>query len=151
MPKPYFFFRYSSALVSATGTAALLAASLLSATFWERLFWFIGSLLCGALTTWQCVCAAMMAAPTRFIFEHHHWNFHPDDPRACREMPFIRIPRSMHKRGRRPRVEFQQVDPIYGVPNFPLDVDSNGDVTITRPMGSSMPPYPTFAVLIHYR
>src|SRR5688572_18829849 len=124
MVKPHFFTRYSSAVVSAVGTAVLLTASLLSSTFLEQLLWFIGTLLCGALTTWQCFHAARMADPARFVFEHHDWNFHPDDPKAYREMPFIRIPRSTHKRGRRPRVEFQQVDPIYGVPNFPLDVDS---------------------------
>ena len=151
MVKPHFLMRYSSALVSAAGTAASLTGSLLSSTFWERLFWFIGSLLCGALTTWQCFYAARMADPARFVFEHQHWDFHPDDPQAHREMPFIRIPRSTHKRGRQPRVEFQQVDPIYGVPNFPLEVDSDGNITITRPMTSSMPPYPTFGVLIHYR
>lgn len=151
MVKSHFFSRYSSALVSAVGTTALLTASLLSSTFLERLFWFIGSLLCGALTTWQCFCAAKMADPARFGFEHPHWNFHPEDPQAYGEMPFIRIPHSTHKRGCRPRIEFQQVDPIYGVPNFPYEVDSDGNIIIIRPMNSSIPPYPTFAVLIHYR
>ena len=93
----------------------------------------------------------MMSEPTRFVFEHRHWNFHPDDPQAIREMPSIHIPRSEHKRGRRPRVEFQAVNPIHGVPNFPVSLNDDGGVTITRPAGLSFPPYPTFAVLIHYQ
>lgn len=151
MPKSQFFFRYSSAIISAAGTAALLIASLLSDTFWTRFWWSLGSLLCGVLTTWQCFSAARMGEPRRFVCEHRDWIFHPDDPKAHREMPFIYIPRSKHGRGRRPRIEFQQVDEIYGVPNYPISTDDDGNVTITRPVTLSFPPYSTFAVLIHYR
>ena len=151
MSKPYFLRRYFSALVAAAGTVALLIASLLSETFWTRFWWSLGSLLCGALTTAQCIRAAKMAKPTHLLFEHSDWIFSPDDPNPLHTMPYIDIPRSKHRRGRCPRLEFQQVDPIFGVPNFPTDIDDDGNIRITRPLGSSMPPYPTFGVLIHYK
>jgi hypothetical protein len=91
-----------------------------------------------------------MAEPSRFVLEHSDWIFRADDPKAYREMPYIYIPRSKHRRGRRPRVEFQQVDPVYGVPNLPISLDDDGNITITRPVTSSMPPYPVFAVLVHH-
>ena len=140
--------RYASALFSGVCTAASIIASLLSDTAWSRFWWTLGS-CSGVLTTYHFIMAARMADPTNFVLQHTDWIFAPDDPRAYRQMPYISIPRSKHKRGRRPRVEFQQVDPIYPVPNFPLTLDEDVNITITRPVTSSMPPYPTFAVSVH--
>lgn len=97
------------------------------------------------ISSWLCFSYSLFSEPTRFVISHDNWTFYPD---TDGRMPYVIIHRADHKRGKSPRVEFQQVDPIYGVPNFPVSF-SKGDITITRPQGSSLGIYPTFAILIH--
>jgi hypothetical protein len=144
MPKTQFMRRYWPAVIFGLGTIALLIASLLCETFWSAFWWSLGTLICGGLTVWQLVDKIRTGDPTRFVFEHADWIFDPNDLKPLKIMPYIEIPRSQHKRGLRPRIEFQQVDPLFGVPNFPTNVDEDGNIRITRPQMQSMPPYPPF-------
>ena len=115
MQKTDFLRRYWPAIIFGLGTIALLIASLLSETFWSRFWWSLGTIICGALTVWQLVDKIRTADPTHFVFEHADWIFDPNDPMPLKIMPYIEIPRSQHKRGRRPRIEFQQGDPEEGI------------------------------------
>lgn len=126
---------------------AALLAGIFSSPWWIRCLWVAASFGTG-ISSWLCFSHSLFSEPRRFVITNTDWTVPPGGQTAPENMPFVSIPRARHKRGRSPRVEFQQVDPIYGVPNFPI-TNNDGDIIITRPFTQSMPPYPTFAVLIH--
>lgn len=97
------------------------------------------------ISSWLCLSYSLFSEPTRFVISHDSWTFYPENDVR---MPYVTIRRVEHKRGKSPRVEFQQLDPSYGVPNFPLSFHE-GDIKITRPQGSSLGVYPTFSILIY--
>lgn len=64
------------------------------------------------------------------------------DSRPNRDMPQILIPGKLHGKGTKPRVEYQQLDTIYGIGDLKhnyIGVNKD-DVLITRP-NSSIPPF----------
>ena len=126
---------------------AALLAGIFSSPWWIRCLWVAASFGTG-ISSWLCFSSSLFSEPQRFVITDKHWIDRPGPQTVPENMPVVSIPRAQHKRGRSPRVEFQQVDPIYGVPNFPLAIH-DGDIVITRPFTQSMRPYPTFAVLIH--
>jgi len=57
-------------------------------------------------------------------------------------MPQILVRGSVHKKGSKPKVEFERADPRYGIGNLEVKYvgQHDEDVLITRP-SSSMPPF----------
>ena len=64
------------------------------------------------------------------------------DGRRPPDMPQIVIPGSLHGKGRKPTVEFEQADPIYSIGDLKYTYIGlhDEDILITRP-NSSIPPF----------
>jgi hypothetical protein len=110
----------------------------LSASGW--LFWFgvVASLGTGvsALYLWM---EPIWAEPWEHTYHTEDWW---SDGRGSLEMPQIVVKGNVHKKGRKPKVEFERADPRYGVGDLEWTYigEYQEDVLITRPR-SSVPPF----------
>ena len=104
------------------------------------LFWFavIASLGSG-ISSFYLWMEPIWRTPWEHTYHTQDWWSNRRQPP---EMPQIVVAGSVHKKGRKPKVEFEQADPKYGIGDLRITYvgDEEEDVLITRP-NSSIPPF----------
>ena len=127
---------FGAIICSLSFVAALILA--FSASGWLVWFGILASLGTGvsALLLWR---EPISSKPWERTYHTEDWW---SDGRRPPDMPQILVRGSTHKKGPKPRVEFERVDPRYGIGDLETKyVGANDeDILITRP-NSSIPPF----------